>query len=109
MKINILGQEYQIEIDKTKNNPKLEDANGYIELYSKKIILDDVIEDKYTFENLVEFKKKVLRHEIVHAFFHESGLHKYCDDEMLVDFLALQIYKMSNAFNQAESIVYGDK
>ena len=38
----------------------------------------------------------VLRHEIMHAFFYECGLMKYADDELLVDFIAMQFNKLKH-------------
>ncbi len=40
MKVNILGTDYTIIEQASSNNPKLEDANGICEIYSKKIVLN---------------------------------------------------------------------
>lgn len=108
--INILGTEYQILIQNKKQNPKLENANGLCEYYSKKIILDDfegAKEDVLCVENLEEFKKKVLRHEIIHAFLGESGLRassEWAENEEMVDFFAIQFPKILQAFRDAGAI-----
>ena len=99
MKVNILGQEYEIKKQTVTENPKLKDANGICELYSKEIILCDENwkDDVMTFNNIEEFEKKVLRHEIIHAFFGESGLDSqsdYARNEELTDWIAIQIPKM---------------
>lgn len=107
--VNILGQNYNIEICNEAENIKLDDSYGYVELYSKKIVLANIEDDKRNVENILEFKKKILRHEILHAFFHEAGLNNYCKDEQLVDFLAIQLYKIYNASISAENIVYNNK
>lgn len=44
---------------------------------------------------------KVFRHEIVHAFFGESGLKDYMHDETLVDWIAAQLPKMVKVMAQA--------
>ena len=100
MKVNILGQDYEI-IKQTKGeNPKLEDSYGFCEIYSKKIVIDDSIgkdNDKKTVENIDLFINKVMRHEVIHAFFGESGLDTNTDfarNEELVDWLAYQIPKI---------------
>jgi hypothetical protein len=103
-KVNVLGTEYDIVINPTKDNPKMEGASGYIELYSKTIVLKDIEPDKNTFENIEDFKKKVLRHEISHAFFHESGMQDYCDDEKLIDWLALMLPKITKAMIETECL-----
>ena len=107
MIINILGTDYEIVHDTKAENPKLEDAYGYCEVFSKKIVLDSEIEkenDKMTCERLDIFKNKVLRHEIIHAFFFESGLYSNCDfaeNEELIDWIAMQFYKIDKAFKKA--------
>jgi hypothetical protein len=102
MKVNILGTDYTIIEQASSNNPKLEDANGICEIYSKKIVLDyDMLKPhKMLVEQPEQFKNKVLRHEIIHAFFAESGLMEFCNDELLVDYLAVQLPKMVKAMNE---------
>ena len=100
--VNILGTNYEIVIS-NEDNPKIADANGYCEFYSKKIVLADIQPNDNTIENLDSFKRKVLRHEIIHAFFAESGLRGNCDyavNEELVDWLAIQFYKIDKAFKE---------
>ena len=41
-KINILGTEYEILVQKANENPKLKDAYGLCEYYSKKIVLSEI-------------------------------------------------------------------
>ena len=99
MKVNILGTEYTIKKQKVADNPKLKENNGLCELYSKEIVLCDESweDDVMTFNNIEEFEKKVLRHEIIHAFFAESGLDsqsEYARNEELVDWIAIQLPKM---------------
>ena len=105
-KINILGQDYQIVVDNTGNNPNLEDANGYMEPYSKKIVVDGNICNKSNTkqaENLEMYVRHVYRHEIMHAFFEESGLaYKFTkdDEDFLVDWIAKQFPKMKKIFEE---------
>lgn len=101
--INILGTSYEIITQTERENPKLEDANGLCETYSKQIVLLDIKQDKMTFSNLEEYKKKVLRHEIIHAFFAESGLRNNCEyacSEELVDWIAIQSPKILKVFKE---------
>ena len=108
MKLNILGTTYQVIKDNEHNNPKLNGSNGYCEPYSKKIVLEEGYEESpKNVENFEEFKKKVFRHEIIHAFFIESGLHECCDwatDEMVVDWIAKQLPKMYETMKEAKCI-----
>ena len=106
MKVNILGTYYEIIEQTSEENPKLDDANGICEIWSKKIVLDaDMIEPhKMLVEDPEQYKSKVLRHEIVHAFFAESGVLNYCNDEGLVDYLAVQLPKMVKAMNEVDCL-----
>lgn len=104
MTVNILGQEYEIIKQTKEENPKLEDSYGLCEIYSKKIVVDDSIgkdNDKMCVENVDLFINKVMRHEVIHAFFGESGLDSNTDfarNEELVDWLAYQIPKIWKVF-----------
>jgi hypothetical protein len=104
MKVNILGTDYKIIREKDSKNPKLKDASGYCELYSKKIVLCDDEPDEQTVENFDAYKDKVLRHEIIHAFLGESGLDIHCEwahSEECVDWIARQFPKMRKAMEEA--------
>lgn len=106
-KVNILGQEYTIKFQSEEENPKLKKADGICEFYSKEIIVCDVKEDEETFNNMREYKNKVLRHEIIHAFIHESGLDvmsEWARNEEMVDFFAYQIPKIAKLFNEIKNI-----
>ena len=98
--VDVLGTEYKVVVQTPEENTKLEDANGLCEFWSKKIIIDIAKPDRTTFENLEMFNQKVVRHEIVHAFFGESGLKEYMNDEVLVDWIAVQFPKMLKAFKE---------
>lgn len=106
-KINILGTIYTIEKHNPDDDPKLYNAAGYCETYSKKIIVGNVKDDPQNLENINEYLDKVLRHEIVHAFFFESGLatnSHYATNEELVDWIALQGPKIYEVWQKAEAI-----
>ena len=54
--------------------------------------------------------KRTLRHEIIHAFFNESGLQDdssvpesgWATNEEMIDWIAIQFPKIMNAFKEAE-------
>ena len=80
MKIDILGTEYRIEIHKVSEDSYMEKKGlaGYCEEENKLIVVADMSEEKY-FVGMDEkaqetYRKKTLRHEIMHAFLNESGL-----------------------------------
>ena len=101
MELIILGQAYTVEYQKEKDNPKLEGADGICEPFSKRIILNAIEPDKNTVDKLEDYMAKVFRHEIVHAFFSESGLKDYMHDETLVDWVAVQLPKMVKVMAKA--------
>jgi len=106
-KINILGQDYTLIADTPANNPKLENANGYIEPYSKKIVVDSTLPDRHLVdksdaENLEVHLRHVYRHEILHAFFEESGISYQFeseDEDFIVDWFAKQFPKIRKIFD----------
>lgn len=106
MKLDILGQEYEVRHLTEEEYPKLAicEANGLFEAYSKEIIISEDIGkgSGKAYANLDGFKRKLLRHEIIHAFFHESGLSDRCQDEELVDWLAHQLPKMAKTITEAK-------
>lgn len=107
MRVKVLGTEYEVVIAlETDNNPKLKNANGYIEPYSKKLVIENFTPDDMTVENPDAFRRKVLRHEIVHAFLHESGLWEssWADNEEIVDWIAYQGPKVFKAWQEVDAL-----
>ena len=101
MKLNILGVEYTLITDgKIDDFPDLEGADGYCNYQLKEIILSD--EDHDGTVSYDRYMQKVLRHEVMHAYLYESGLHEYANDELLVDWLAIQFPKINESFNKLE-------
>lgn len=102
-RINILGTPYVILYQNEGENPKLIENNGFCEQYSKRIVIDDGSStkgDPLTVENYEEFEKKVLRHELIHAFLGESGLRsnsEWAENEEMVDYFAIQFEKIAIA------------
>ncbi len=108
MKTNILGTEYNIVMDaEEKDYPKLKDLNGYIDFSIKEIVIRKFEKVDDSLENLEYCQKETLRHEIIHAFFFESGLDNesyYAKNEELIDWIALQFEKMLSVFIKTGAI-----
>ena len=105
--VNILGQPYEVVFAQTSENDlKLENASGYTEPWSHKVVIEDFVPDTRTVENTDAFKAKVLRHEIVHAFLHESGLREcsWGENEEIVDWIAHQGPKIYQAWKEAGAV-----
>lgn len=99
--VSVLGCVYTIYEDKSGKNVNLVGNDGYCEPYSKKIYLDPATSTPLCIEKVEDYNKKVLRHELIHAFFNESGLRdRYGTDEILVDWIATQLPKMNEVFKK---------
>ena len=85
MKVNVLGMEYTIKTVHRKDDPILEECDGYCDDSIKTCVVAMLEPDKMSKADLDHYRNKVLRHEITHAFLFESGLHHLAHDETLVD------------------------
>lgn len=99
IKTNILGKEYIINL----NTPReiLTDCDGTCSRYDKTISMvdiDEIFDGGGTEIGRRERYAEGLRHEIIHAFFEESGLDEYSENEELVQWLAIQFPKIAEVF-----------
>lgn len=119
MTVNILGAKYTVEIKKYNDDEafKRSGIDGYCDSWQKKIVVCDMVtmptfadEPKETCEKA---QKETLRHEIVHAFFNESGLGdssiRYSDrgwakNEEMVDWIAFQGVKIYKAWESVGAV-----
>ena len=105
MKVKILGTTYTIKEKDKNQDPLLERCDGYCDKTTHTIVVlkSSDVNELGDFE---EYKKKVKRHEIIHAFLFESGLHEnfqhseWGHDETTVDWFASQFPKMVEAFKK---------
>ena len=100
--INILGTEYTLVEATPEEDERLEpDMDGYCDT-SVKLCVVDAMERSDLGEklNLPEYKKLVIRHELLHAFLHESGLDScsWAANEEVVDWISLQFPKLKDLF-----------
>lgn len=105
--VNILGAEYKIIRSDVVQHPKLERAAGYCDFNVHTIVVDTFPNpDQDATEDMDAYKKKVLRHELVHAFLRESGLstNSWANDEEIVDWIAIQAPKLFKVFNELDLI-----
>ena len=115
MKVNILGTEYEIIQGNEQDYPYLEQVDGFCDTSIKRIVVRDCESDEKdpsALSDLEEYKRKVTRHEIIHAFFYESGLwvnsndvEQWAMNEEMVDWLAIQIPKIYKAFREVGCIL----
>ena len=107
MKINVLGTEYTIQFKKRYKDKRLDEMDGLCDYSVKKIILACFERETYSQEDLEAIRKKVLRHEIIHAFLCESGLScnsDWAENDELVDWIALQGPKIYKVWQEAGAI-----
>lgn len=115
MVVDILGTEYKIYYRTIKEEPCLENLDGYCNMHTKEIIILDFNTYK-KWENETQatrdiIMKATLRHEIIHAFLGESGLQessssteRWAVNEEMVDWIALQSPKIFKAFKECECL-----
>ena len=110
--INILGTKYSISFQNDEDvcaemNVAVGDCGGYCDSYAKEIVIANLnkCSGKRTAKD--ELQKSNLRHEIIHAFLHESGLRDntngydcWAKNEEMVDWFAIQFPKIHKIFEE---------
>ena len=118
MILNILGTAYNVVVKKYEEDEAFDrnSFSGYCDGYAKKIVVCDMHTYKgWEHENeetICAAQKQTLRHEIVHAFFNESGLCEsanifdgaWTKNEELVDWIANQGEKIYKAWKESEAV-----
>ena len=118
MTVNILGTPYEIIVKKYDEEEAFDRRSiaGFCDGYAKEIIVCDMHTYKdWEHDNektLVECQKETTRHEIVHAFFYESGLwdnslgidNSWAKNEEMVDWIAIQGEKIYKAWQEANAL-----
>lgn len=104
---NILGTEYTVIVKERSEDIKLSEANGYTDFSTKQIVICDLSKESNDTDNMGNidvYLKKVLRHETIHALFYESGINDWARDEMLVDWIAIQIPKLIDGWKELKAL-----
>lgn len=112
--IEVLGSIYVIELRDLKDDEQLKEAVGYCSFNSHEIIIRQDLE---CFKNRTEewITNEIcctIRHEVIHAFLHESGLDlctfgytgAWARNEEMVDWIALQSPKIFKVFIKLDLI-----
>lgn len=105
--INVMGTDIRVEFRNQADDKKLSHADGYFDHSTDLIVVVIPEPDENTVENLERYQKKVLRHELTHAFLHESGLYAssgsadaWASNEEMVDWFAIQSPKIFRVFQK---------
>ncbi|MGC4018390.1 MAG: hypothetical protein QM793_03615 [Muricomes sp.] len=111
MKVNILGTEYKIIIADEEDKPKLKEVDGYMDQSIKEIVVGKFEQNLMSISDLESYTKRVMRHEIIHAFLYESGLWNnsgnvtaWGQSEEITDWIAIQFPKLQKAFEEAGAL-----
>lgn len=106
MTVDVLGTTYTIKESNSVIDLNLEDNDGYCDVTTKTIVIDTFKDSPGSVKDLESYKKQVIRHELVHAFLFESGLHgcSWAKDEEIVDWIACQFPKLQHTFAQCDAI-----
>lgn len=113
VKVNILGTNYEIIFKSDSEEIRLKENWGFTDYHTKEIYIHNDIEKETdnSCKNLIDFKNKVLRHEILHAFLYESGLREnsfgsssWAENEEMIDWFAIQFSKILKVYKELNII-----
>lgn len=109
MTVNVLGRDYEVIEHARGEDPLLKENNldGYCDESIARVVVESMqSSDVDSFKDLERHKKRIKRHELIHAFLSESGLHGECywASEEMVDWLSYQFPKMVKAFGEADCL-----
>ena len=110
--INVLGTNVHVHFRVEKEDPKLVDCDGYFD-HSESLIVVKIPEaSDDSIGNTEAYQKKVLRHEIIHAFLYESGMDwssgpagAWAVNEEMVDWFAIQSPKIFKVFREQRLVI----
>lgn len=107
--VNVAGVPYTIHMGTLEEYPilKKNKSCGLCDYSIKSIWVHDARMDKFSLGDMQNQKYLTditLRHELIHAYLHESGQEDYAEDETLVEFLALSLEKMYGICKDAGAI-----
>lgn len=106
MELNILGTKYDFQGSEAREDVRLTDIDGYCDYTTKKIRYENNYNknDPVGIDDYEVITKATKRHEIVHAFLFESGLSDLSENEMVVEWIAVQFPKMLKVFNHVGAL-----
>ena len=109
--IDILGSAWRVQFRDQKQDKSLEECAGYCDASESLIVVKVPEKDALSLGNLENYQKKVLRHEIVHAFLFESGVahcssysENWATNEEMVDWFAIQSPKIFKVFREQKLV-----
>ena len=105
--VYILGTKYNIKLISEAEDPMLKTLEGYTDQTTHKIVVKLIEKQGNTVQNVADYAKNIMRHELIHAFLFESGLGAcaneidcWAQNEEMVDWFAYQSPKIFKLFQQ---------
>lgn len=105
--VSIKGHAWEILTATPQEDRRLERHDGYTDWTVRRIVIREQKPEPDFLQDMTAYQKKVLRHEIIHAFFFECGLGEcsheaaaFAKDEEMVDWWAFngpEVYKVWQA------------
>ena len=109
-RISILGTPYTVLFD-VQEEELPEGADGCMDQSVRAIKIGKFEPSRDSLKNLNEYKNKVLRHEVIHAFLYESGMwnnsgscEAWGQDETITDWIAIQFPKILEVFKELDCL-----
>ena len=105
--VYILGTQYNIKLIPESDDPMLKTLGGYTDQTVHKIVVKLIEKQSDSVQNLADYAKNIMRHELIHAFLFESGLGAcaneidcWAKNEEMVDWFSYQSPKILKLFQQ---------
>lgn len=97
--VSVLGTEYTVYLGSYLDLGMKETVDGDCEVMSKTIRLRTDMKEDWDGDKslLTQYVRHVLIHELAHAFFFESGMLDYFDDERVIEWLEVNVTKLVSA------------
>lgn len=109
MVINIMGPEWTVLERSESEDARLSGCDGYCDWTTRRLVVERELTG--SLEDMTAYVKKVKRHEIVHAFLLECGLHEcsggteaWAANETMVDWFARVGPRIYKAWEDADAI-----
>ena len=107
--VHILGERWTIKERSESEDERLKDCDGYCDWTTREIVVEREVCGNLG--DMEKYIRKVTRHEIVHAFLLESGLHEcageacsWAANEEMMDWIARQGQKIYAAWKEAGAL-----
>ena len=109
--VYILGTKYNIKLISESDDPMLKTLEGYTDQTAHKIVVKLIEKQDSTAQNVADYAKNIMRHELIHAFLFESGLGTcangidcWSQNEEMIDWFAYQSPKIFKLFQQLKCL-----